>query len=113
MIMPKYTQAVCLSKELKKGTAESSGKWSDRDNNSIYASPRKTISPVHSVHGGIFEVYDAKKTSDGDIFLKIKSLSSSLVKKDGWIPMEKTLVSSKAMATETRIDQEIHDSGSC
>ena len=93
-----YSGSLSL-KELKKGNSGKVWKiWSDRDNNSIYASPGKQSAQFTARFMEAFEVYDVKKSSDGDIFLKIKSLSSSLIKKDGWIPMEKTLVSSKAMA---------------
>ena len=93
-----YSGSLSL-KELKKGNSGIVWKiWSDRDNNSIYASPRKQSAQFTARFMEAFEVYDVKKSSNGDIFLKIKSLSSSPVEKDGWIPMKKTLVSSKAMA---------------
>ena len=93
-----YSGSMSL-RELKKGNSGISWRiWSDRDNNSIYASTRKASAQFTARFMEAFEVYDVKKSPEGDILLKIKSLSSSVAKKEGWIPMEKTLVSSKAMA---------------
>ena len=93
-----YSGSMSL-KELKRGNSGISWRiWSDRDNNSIYASTRKASAQFTARFMEAFEVYDVKRSSSGETFLKIKSLSSSVAKKEGWIPMEKTLVSSKAMA---------------
>ena len=49
-----YSGSLSL-KELKKGNSGKVWKiWSDRDNNSIYASPGKQSAPIHGpVHGGL------------------------------------------------------------
>ena len=84
-----YSGSMSL-RELKKGNSGISWRiWSDRDNNSIYASTRKASAQFTARFMEAFEVYDVKKSPEGGILLKIKSLSSSVAKKEGWIPMEK------------------------
>lgn len=74
--------------------------WSDRDENPIYDSPRQNRVEANASWMEEFEVWDVKKTSNGEVLLKIKSPETSIIKKEGWIPLAKTLASSKALANE-------------
>jgi len=95
-----YESSIDIS-ELKNGSSGFNWKvWSDRDNNQLYTSPKKKSIAYTANFKEEFLVFDVKKDSKGEIFLKIKSLSVSSSQKEGWIPIKKTLASSKAMASK-------------
>lgn len=88
-------------KELKTSSSSKIWKvWSDRDENPIYDSPRQKRIEAQARWMEEFEVWDIKKTSSDEVLLKIKSPAASIVQKEGWIPLAKTLASSKALANE-------------
>ena len=88
-------------KELKKsGTGRIWKVWSDREENPLYNSSRGNESDATAGWMEEFEVLDIKKSPNGDVFLKVKTVWSSLSAKEGWIPLSRTLATSKALAND-------------
>lgn len=95
-----------IFKELKESSTERIWKvWSDREENPLYNSFKGNESNASARWMEEFEVMDIKKSPNGDVFLKVKSPRKSLNMKEGWIPLSRTLATSKALANDFGLTQ--------